>query len=132
MKMSFIARKASLLVLAVTLDATFIQSSAFSQSLSNQKAAPGASTSSSSQANTLTGGAEGAPTDQATPGASSNNGTPSSVSGGSNAKGNTLTGGAEGAPTNQATPSPATGTTAPGSAPRPGDPPPNMKASQSE
>ncbi len=132
MKMSFIARKAGLLVLAVTLDTTFIQSSAFSQSLSNQKAAPGATTSSSSQANTLTGGAEAAPTDQATPGASSNNGTPSSVSGGSNAKGNTLTGGAEGAPTNQATPSPATGTTATGSAPRPGDPPPNMKASQSE
>ena len=130
--MSLIARQAGLLVLAVTLDVTVIQSSAFAQSPSNQKTAPGANTGGSSQANTLTGGAETAPTNQATPGAPSNTGMPSSVSGGSNAKGNTLTGGAEGAPTNQATPSPATGTTPPSSAPRPGDPPPNMKASQSE
>ncbi len=131
MKKSFIARQAGLLVLAVTLDVTFVQSSALAQSPSNQNATPGASTS-SSQGNTLTGGAEAAPTNQATPGTSSNTGMPSSVSGGSNTKGNTLTGGAEGAPTNQAMPSPATGTTAPSSAPRPGDPPPNMKASQSE
>ncbi len=131
MKMSFIARKSGLLALAVTLGATFVQSSAFSQSPSNKNATPGASTS-SSQGNTLTGGAEAGPTNQATPGIPSNTGKPSSVSGGRNAKGNTLTGGAEGAPTNQATPSPATGTSAPGSASRPGDPPPNMKASQSE
>jgi hypothetical protein len=132
MKRSLIARRAGLLVLAVTLDAAIIQSSAFSQSLSNQKAGPDASISSSAQGSTLTGGAEGAPTDQATPAPSSNTGMPSSVSGGSNTKGNTLTGGAEGAPTSQATPSPATGTTPTGPASRPGDPPPNMKASQSE
>lgn len=91
MKMSLIARRAGLLVLAVTLDAAIIQSSAFSQSLSNQQARPDASTGGTAQGNTLTGGAEGAPTGQATPGRSSNTGMPSSVSGGSNAKGNTLT-----------------------------------------
>jgi hypothetical protein len=68
-------------------------------------------------ANTMTGGAEGATTDQGTP-----RGTASSppqrdekgMSGSSGGAANTLTGGAEGAPTDQATPSQA-GAAAPGS-----------------
>jgi hypothetical protein len=47
--MSLKARQAGLLVLAITLDATFIFSSAFSQLVSDQKAAREAGTSSSAQ-----------------------------------------------------------------------------------
>lgn len=130
MKISFITKPASFLMLAVALNATFIAASAFSQPVSNPGTTSGRSTG-SGQANTLTGGAEGAPTDQATPAPSGGTSGSSSMSG-SSSKANTLTGGAEGAPTDQATPSPATGTTPPSSASRPGDPPPNMKASQSE
>ncbi|WP_194715635.1 hypothetical protein [Noviherbaspirillum soli] len=130
MKCSNISKSAGLLVLAVGLHATFIPSSAFSQPIAGQGSTSG-STTESGKGNTLTGGAEGAPTDQATPAPSSGSAATSSMSGESG-KGNTLTGGAEGAPTNQATPSSASGNVAPESPSRPGDPPPNMKASQSE
>jgi hypothetical protein len=60
------------------------------------------------KANTLTGGAEGAPTDQGTPRGAATS--PSQhdekgMAGSSSETGNTLTDGAEGAPTDQATPS---------------------------
>ena len=129
MKLSSVSKSAGLLVLAVGLNATFI-APAFSQPVSGQAATSGSSTG-TGQGNALTGGAEGAPTDQATPVPSSGTGATSSMSG-SSGTANTLTGGAEGAPTNQATPAPATRTVPPGSISRPGDPPPNMKASQSE
>ena len=130
MKFSSISKSAGLLVLAVGLNGTFIASSAFAQPASSQGTTSGSGTG-SGQANTLTGGAEAAPTDQATPGPSSGTGASSSMSG-SSGKANTLTDGAEGAPTDQGTPSPATGKQPAGSASRPGNPPPNMKASQSE
>lgn len=130
MKFSSISKSVGLLVLAVGLNGILIASSAFSQPASSQETTSDSHTG-GGKANTLTGGAEGAPTDQATPSPSSGAGASSSMSG-SSGTGNTLTGGAEGAPTNQATPSPATGNAAPGSDSRPGDPPPNMKASQSE
>ena len=130
MRFSSISKSAGLLVLAVGLNGTFIATSAFSQPASGQGATSGSSTG-GGKANTLTGGAEGAPTDQTTPAPSSGTGASSSMSG-SSGRGNALTGGAEGAPTNQATPSPATPKPPQGSASRPGDPPPNMKASQSE
>lgn len=66
MRFSFISKSAGLLVLAVGLNVTFIASSAFSQSVMGQGTPSGSSTG-SGQGNALTGGAEGAPTDQATP-----------------------------------------------------------------
>jgi hypothetical protein len=57
-------------------------------------------------ANTLTGGAEAAPTDKATPGSAAGGAATSTQpqTSGSSATGNTLTGGAEGAPTDRGTP----------------------------
>ncbi len=115
MKILSITKPAGLLVLAVALNATFIGAPAFSQSASNQGTTSGTSTG-SGQANTLTGGAEAAPTDQATPAPSSGTGGTSSMSG-SSGKANTLTGGAEGAPTDQATPSSTTGQRPSGASP---------------
>jgi len=69
------------------------------------------------KANALTGGAEGAPTDQGTPrgtGISPPQRDEKEMSGSSSGTANTLTGGAEGAPTDQATPS-QPGTAAPSS-----------------
>ena len=107
MRFSSISKSAGLLVLAVGLNVTFIASSALSQSVTGQGMPSGSSTG-IGQGNALTGGAEGAPTGQATPAPSSGNGATSTMSG-SSGSGNALTGGAEGAPTDQATPSATTG-----------------------
>jgi peptidoglycan-associated lipoprotein len=130
MKFSSITKAAGLLVLATGMNVTLIGSSAYAQPAAGQDTTSGPGKG-SEQGSALTGGAEGAPTDQATPAPSSATGPTSSMSGNSG-KGNAVTGGAEGAPTDQATPSPATGKMPQGSGSRPGDPPPNMKASQSE
>jgi hypothetical protein len=124
------SKSAGLLVIAIGLNATLVASLAFSQSAQDQGKVSG-STTGSGKADTLTGGAEAAPTNQATPSPSSGGDATSSLSGNSG-KGNTFTGGAEAAPTDQATPASATTTVPSGPSSRPADPPPNMKPSQSE